>query len=197
MRMQIWGARTMVKYIDEDSLKKSFDRYPPEIRAVIKKEIRLAKPAGILGIVCCEDCISHGKCDIEDMLCDAALYDDAYTTSYCSAGVRKSHEEQDGDVDTAPVRRCWDCCYWRDEVMVAPDGKVRVPTDQDKQKGRGIKKPVCLYGENKHNGVPPAPREWYDYCSRWHERVGSYEDWYGIKDGVYPQHIEEGESDAD
>lgn len=83
-----------------------------------------------------------------------------------------------------------------DERVLMPDGRMRVYTDNDVD-ALGIKHMVsadegincgakCLYEENRgwetdHTTFKNA----CDFCSRAQKRPCSYEEWWGIKNGIY------------
>lgn len=97
------------------------------------------------------------------------------------------------------VVRCRNCIYWTDEYIKQNDGRCRQYTPED-----GKDEPLlhhlvgidvginigsmCRYEFNRgweHDHC--TYRNADDYCSRGERRPCSYEEWYGMKDGFYPE----------
>ena len=93
---------------------------------------------------------------------------------------------------------CSECIYWRDERVLMNDGKAR-QYNGDEPDALGIKHSVttdvginegakCLYEEGRGWRTDHTTfRNADDFCSRAKKRPCSYEEWYGIVDGVYAE----------
>lgn len=93
---------------------------------------------------------------------------------------------------------CSECMYWRDERVLMNNGKAR-QYNGDEPDELGIKHSVsvevginqgamCLYEEDRGWRTDHTTfRNADDFCSRAKKRPCSYEEWYGIVDGVYAE----------
>ena len=93
---------------------------------------------------------------------------------------------------------CSECMYWRDERVLMNNGKAR-QYNGDEPDALGIKHSVpievginqgamCLYEEGRGWSTDHTTfRNADDFCSRFKKRPCSYEEWYGIVDGVYAE----------
>lgn len=109
--------------------------------------------------------------------------------------------EQFQSADVVEVVRCKDCIYWRDSYVEENDGTERQCRDDDVDLFgmRGVTIDIginvgsmCLLEENKCGWKPNKNifRNENDFCSRGERRPCSYEEWWGIVDGVYPKVVE-------
>lgn len=102
--------------------------------------------------------------------------------------------------DVRPVVLCKDCKYWRDEYVKQNDGTERQYTEADTQEfgllphcvtsDVGINMgAMCRYEDARGWDTDKSVfRQADDFCSRGERRPCSYEEWWGIVDGVYPKH---------
>ena len=99
--------------------------------------------------------------------------------------------------DVRPVVLCKDCRFWRDRYIKQNDGVERKYTDKDVD-ALGIKDSVtldvgvnvgamCRYEDGRGwRNDKSVFRNKDDFCSRGELRPCSYDEWWGIIDGVYP-----------
>lgn len=100
--------------------------------------------------------------------------------------------------DVRPVVRCRDCKFWHDDYVRQNDGAKRKYRDDDVDP-LGIKNSVtldigincgamCCVEDGKGWGMNKRVfRQADDFCSRGELRPCSYDEWWGIVDGVYPE----------
>lgn len=101
----------------------------------------------------------------------------------------------------AEITHCRDCKYWRDRYIKQNDGRER-PYKDGETDGLlagyvtldiGINMgAMCHREDNTGWGYDKSVfRNAEDFCSRGEKRPVSYEDWWGIVDGFYPENREE------
>ena len=147
------------------------------------------------------DCISR-QAAIE--VIDAVFPVDPMKSEYaqgiaCGAALAKTYVEQLPSAQPEPQWiPCSECMYWRDERVLMNDGKAR-QYNGDEPDALGIKHSVsidvginqgamCLYEEGRGWSTDHTTfRNADDFCSRAKKRPCSYEEWYGIVDGVYAE----------
>lgn len=96
------------------------------------------------------------------------------------------------------VVKCRDCMYWTDEYVKQNDGRCRQYRPEDGKNDILLHRFVSTDVGTNHGSMCRYEfnRGWRDdhcfyrndddFCSRAKKRPCSYEEWYGIKDGYYP-----------
>lgn len=96
---------------------------------------------------------------------------------------------------------CKECQYWRDAFVRQNDGRWRQYKESDRDpifntllvsNDVGINEGAkCMYEDNKGWATDHTVfRNEDDYCSKARKRPCSYEQWWGIVDGFYPEGTE-------
>lgn len=97
-----------------------------------------------------------------------------------------------------PVVRCRDCMFWHDAYVWQNDGTKRKYRVDDVDPALGIKSvtidiginhgAMCCVEDSTGWGINKRVfRQDDDFCSRGQLRPCSYDEWWGIIDGVYPE----------
>lgn len=97
-----------------------------------------------------------------------------------------------------PVVLCRDCKFWKDRYVLQNDGTERQYNDGDGFFGNSVTADIginmgsrCRIEDGKGWSVDKSVhRRADDFCSRGERRPCSYEEWWGIVDGVYPKAVE-------
>lgn len=93
--------------------------------------------------------------------------------------------------DVRPVVLCRDCKFWKDQHIRMNDGRDRQYGVDEKTVTNDIGINVgamCCYEDGRGWGGADKRvfRNGNDFCSRGDARPVSYEEWWGIVDGIYP-----------
>ena len=114
----------------------------------------------------------------------------------CTDGAAVVELEDHSHADVVEVVRCQECKYWRDKYVKQNDGRERQYRDDDNDGlmdgcvtlSVGVNMgAMCLYEKHRGWDVDKSVyRNADDYCSRGERRPCSYEQWWGIVDGFYP-----------
>ena len=120
-----------------------------------------------------------------------------YVVKCKKCGVRTDEEDTESEAieawnramgATSRIIHCSECAHWMDRCVLMNDGRIR----QYKAKenfvtiSEGINEGAkCLHDERCIEDGHAIFREADDFCSKAEKRPSSYEEWYGIKDGIY------------
>lgn len=86
------------------------------------------------------------------------------------------------------IIHCSECAHWMDRCVLMNDGRIRQYKANEnfvtiaEGMNEGSK---CLYDDRCIEDGCAIFRDKDDFCSKAEKRQSSYEEWYGIKDGIY------------
>jgi hypothetical protein len=94
---------------------------------------------------------------------------------------------------------CKECQYWRDRLVKQKDGRLRQYKESDRDPLFNMLLvsneveinigAICTYDIERGCKDNVSFRNEDDFCSKARKRPCSYEQWYGIVDGFYPEKV--------